>query len=275
VNRSRPDREEPPGEERMGRPARLGPLLVVLSLVAGCSLPRVDASIRTGGMDIDGDVTAGAGPAVGRTSASRLGLDREAVVQPRIDADWGGLHAWIDGLVVSYPGTGSAEGEITSGGRTLRGGVETRTEADLGYLVGGLVYDVLSTDYLDVGVGVAAGFVTYDLDIEERFGTGGIVFDDWLPLAFPVLRLSTEIGPVRAFAEGGLVQLEYEDARYGFGTFEIAGMYRLFGEAEGLQGYATLGYRHLFLDYDEDIGDGDVELELSMFGPYVGFTLSF
>jgi hypothetical protein len=255
--------------------AGLIPLAMLLVLAAGCSMPRFDASLRAGGMEIDGDVTGSAGPAEARTTANRLGLDREAVVQPRVDADWGAWHAWIDGFVVSFSGHGSAEGEISRGGNTIAAGVDTRTDVDIGYLVGGLTFDIFPTDYLDIGVGVAGGLVTYDFEIEERSGAGRVVFDDWLPLAYPVVRLASEIGPVRAFAEGGLMRLEYDDAHYDFGIFEVAAMYRVFGEDEAIQGYATLGYRYLYFDYDYDFSVGGAELDVTLSGPYAGFTMSF
>ncbi|MHC4521495.1 MAG: hypothetical protein ACYTAS_23120 [Planctomycetota bacterium] len=129
-------------------------LIGVSTLQAG---PRVKPGVRVGQLDIGGQFGAisDAGVASASSSASALGLDAEAILQPHVDLDWTRWHLWLTGFHAEYSGSGTAQATIDLGGRPpITAGTPVGTDADFTYVTGNVVYDILPTDLVDLGLGL-------------------------------------------------------------------------------------------------------------------------
>ena len=114
----------------------------------------------------------------------------------------------------------------------------------------------------------------YEIGLDEGGGVS-TEWSSWLPIAYPMLTLSSQLGPVRLYGEGGAIRLSVDSGDYAFAQFDLGAGYRLFGEGERLQGILSLGYRYLFFDHERDLHAGEATIDATVAGPYLGFTLVF
>lgn len=257
---------------------RLLPLAVVLAaLVAGCGLPRATASARVAYLDIDGDVAVSdrSGAAGASSSASDLGLDEEVVFMPRVDVDWGSFHASVNGFTVDYSGDGEATARISFGDSTIEQGTDVETDASFDYLVGTFVVDILPLPEVEFGIGLGVGFLSYDLAFAAKDVRAEVSVDDTVPFGYLAARLATQIGPVRLRGTVGGISVEFDDDDVNFLEFDVSGSLRVFGDDDLLEGYVTLGYRYLDLDYTWKPSDGRLDADVTLLGPYIGLEISF
>ncbi len=261
---------------------RLGGLTVVLVLTAllgACSTPHVTPAARGGLMFIDGDVGVGdSGGRVGaRSSADDLGLDEEFTFQPKVDLDWGGIHASVNATWLDYSGDGTAEGEIRFGGNVISADTDVRTDLKADLYEAYIVFDILPLgDVIDLGIGAGGGAIYYEVEFESRDASARVHLDDWLPLGFVMVRVAADLGALKLLGTASGVTFDIDDDDATFFEADLSGRYRLFGEDGPVEGHLILGFRYLYLDYEWSPSSGTLHIDnLSVYGPYLGVDIRF
>jgi hypothetical protein len=252
-------------------------LIAMAGLIMGCGIPTVSPMIRVGEMDIDGDFNVlGGGGVVGASSdANSLGLEEETVLQPRVDVDWGNLHLVGSAIQAEYDGSGIVEGTLSLGGITIPVGTAVESDLDFDLYTGHLIYDLLPIDFLfDVGVGVGAGYLEYDVAVQSAASTARISTNSDLPFGFLTARVSREIGRFEVVGMLSGLSFEFEDDDLSFYDLDAFAGFHLFGEGR-IQGTVIAGYRALGIDFEWEDEGRDIDADAKFQGPYVGFKLRF
>ena len=250
-------------------------LIDVSTLQAG---PRVKPGLRVGQLDIGGQFGAisDAGAASVSSSASALGLEAETIFQPHVDLDWTRWHLWLTGFQAEYSGSGTAEATIDLGGRPpITAGTPVQTDADFTYLTGNVIYDILPTDLVNIGLGLGGGLVGYDLAFQSEISPLRVTTSETLPFAFPLARLAKEIGPLTLLGSVGGLAVDFSGYDIAYLNYDISVNYRIFGADDKMQGHVTVGYQYLEVDYEHEDESGRVIIDVALDGPYVGLALSF
>ena len=148
--------------------------LVTLLLVA-CSAPkRYEATVRGGALELTGDLALKSERV--SAGAADLSLGRDFVPEARLESVWDRTHTWIAGIAGTYSDTIPLSAQIEVGnGKVLERGNPIDTDFQFMLLTAGFSYDLLQTEYFDVGLGLAAGVFRYRVRVEDQ-GTGGAAF---------------------------------------------------------------------------------------------------
>lgn len=252
-------------------------IVFVLLVLTGCEAPRVSPMIRVGTLDVDGDVdfTAGTGVQVNSsTSADDLGLDAETIVNPRIDVDWDDLHLSAEGFQMEYEGDGILNGAVSWGNITINALTPVTSRWDLEMCRSHLTYDILSWDYLDIGVGGGGGLLKYDVEIRSKLADAWVGTDHDMPFGFLTLRAASEMEDFEALALVSGLGVSLEDEELSYLDAELNMGYRVF-EADNCDGTVLVGYRFINLQYEYEQARRNVELNADFSGPFVGFRIRF
>jgi hypothetical protein len=240
--------------------------------------PRVKATFQAALLDIDGDfgVLPNSNIITLTSDANALGLKEETVFQPRLDFDWKDWHLWLIGFQADYSGSGTLEAKVQIGSfPPITRGTPVRTDAGFKYLAANVVYDVLLTDFIDIGLGLGGGLVNYELAFKSQLSSVRVAFDDTLPFVFPLVRIVKEIGNFGlAGTIGGIaIVLGAHDINYL--QMDVGISYRVFDQDEKLQGNVILGYQYFEMDYVYEGQSSVGVIDVILSGPYLGFALSF
>jgi hypothetical protein len=256
--------------------------LTLALLLTGASAlhaaPRITPGLRVSILDIDGQFGAiGSGGVLDLgSSASALGLDSETIFQPQVDFDWKKWHLWLIGFKADYSGSGTAEANIQLGNLPpITAGTPVRTDAGFSYITANLIYDIIPTDVVEVGLGLGGGLVDYDLAFQSELSPLRIATDSTLPFAFPILRIAKAFGRFGLLGTIGGIAVNYSGNDISYLQADVSASYRLFGEEKKLQGLVTLGYQYFRMDYEYEDQGGTGIIDVTLEGPYLGFFLSF
>jgi hypothetical protein len=249
--------------------------LALLALaVLGCTTPEVGLVPRVGNLDIEGDfgTSIGSGVLVSKTSASSLGLDDETAFQPRIDLDWTDLHLSVNATNVEYSGDGVVQRTLNLPGLQLTGGTPVSTDWEFGLYTASLVYDIIPTEAIDIGVGAGVGWLDYDITAESSSARSST--DDNLPFAYLTARIAKEIGRFAFLAQLSGAGVEWDDEDLSYYEFDLSAAFSLF-ETKKTEGSVLVGYRLIGVDYEWEDGGSKIEADAEFDGPYIGFMLRF
>jgi len=252
-------------------------MTIILLTAVGCSAPQISPSVRVGTLNIDGDLDFKAGAGVQlttSTTADDLGLDYDTVVHPRVDLDWEKLHLSAEGFQLDYDGDGVLNNSLSWKGHTIAAQSPVASQWELGFYRAHLTYDLISSEFLNLGIGGGAGMIYYDLEISSKATSARASADSNMPFGFLTLRAATEIADfdAQALISGLGVSLENEEISYFDAEMNIG--YRLFA-AESLEGRLKVGYRFINVQYEFEDAGRDVELDVDFTGPFIEFCVTF
>jgi len=261
---------------------RIPSVLLLASLAfaaAACATPpQLRLIPRVTRFEVDGDFGAAdsGGSISSKSDASALGLDDEDAITPQIELDFAAFHISAHHTGASFRGDGRTESTLRFRGEEIAADSEVRSEFDVALLAADIVYDVVQTNVVDVGVGVGAGAFTYDLSVRTTSGPDASVeSDETVPIGYLVVRVGTAPGAGLRFvgyARGLTGTLQDDEATY----LDLDGRLSLDIWSVGPASFAVCGgYRYILVDYKHDGSDGKLEIDVSISGPYVGIEIVF
>ena len=251
-------------------------VVAVCLCLSACGSPAFRAELRGGSLDISGDVgvTVGSGRAGAGSSAAALGLDAETYVEPIVSLDWEDWHVTLRGFDIDYSGTGTAQAAIDFGpGPGIMGSEPVATDVGLVLVTTNAVYDFISTDTFDFGMGIGLGWLDYDFKTESLTDGESLGTDDYLPFAFPTLRAVGNIDRLELGLLASAIVWDYEDEELSYYDVEALAGYRLF--EDGVDGSLSIGWRFLGVDYEYSDRGSRVFVDAGFNGPFVSFAVRF
>ncbi len=249
-------------------------IILGLALVAGCVAPTISTRQRIGALSIDGDVGVSTTGGGATSSADGLGFERDdEVFQPRFDIDWAGTHLALNVFQSRHAGNGIAESDLNlvPGGDTIFAGDLVRSDLDLMLSTLALTFDVVPTDFVDVGIGIGLGAFEYDAFLEAPLTGSVISSDETFPIGFVATRGVVRLGKLAFEADVNVLEYSYDDDDLRYLDLDLALAYRFFVQVGFAE--AVIGYRLLSTDLSYDDGDGEVDADLDYDGVYLGFTV--
>ena len=250
-------------------------ILALLLLSAGCSTPRVWTTQRFGPVAINGDVGISSGAVSGTTSASGLGLDtNRAAWSPRVDAEFLGLHLNASNLNTDHSGQGIAEANIEFGGFTIPVNTPVRSALKLDMTTVALTFDFIPTSFLDVGVGVGAGTIKYNIDIQDLANAANRVqSNESSPMAFLAARGASTLGDFRLSLDVAWIDLNIDNTEVRFLDTDAAVAWTFFrGVGVGF-GELVAGYRIIDAAFAFQDNNSNVDANLGFSGAYLGVSI--
>lgn len=251
-------------------------LSLLASLTAGCAIPSVDVAPRYGYMDVDGSYsllnTNNAGSSFG-TSAdlNTAGIDKDdSYLGARIDLDLGMPVLTLTTQTTNHGGDGTLNAVLDP--FVINEAVTTNL--DLGIHSLAMTWDIIPTDYVDIGIGLGVTVIDLDASITDSGGTS-ITADETIPIPVLAIRARVELGDFRFAALMSGIDLDLGTDEASFYDFDLMAEYHLLGGDSRLSGSIGLGYRHTTLDFAYEDGGDDIDVEMDLDGPYIAFVLTF
>ena len=158
---------------------------------------------------------------------------------------------------------------------TITAGTPVRTDADFTYVTANLIYDIIPTDAVEIGLGLGGGLVDYDLAFQSEVSPLRVATESTLPFAFPMFRIAKAFGRFGLLGTIGGIAVNFSGNDISYLQADLSASYRIFGEDEKLQGHVTLGYQYFRVDYEYGDQGGTTIINVTLEGPYFGFLLSF
>jgi hypothetical protein len=254
-------------------------LLVLAAGLGACAAPKVAVEARYMSLEIEGDLAAedmAAGVSTA-TELEALGLTgSDETFGARVDIDLGSPHFTFYGLQAAFAGTGTTTAEIDLGGGNVIGAdVDVDTEFDFAGYTGMLTFDLVPSDFVEVGIGIAVMLVELEFTLQEVGGPNSIESEESLPVPLGALRAGFDIGPFELDTSIAAIDLDIDEGELSIMDIDLAARYHLFGGDERAAGFIVLGYHSLELEAQYEDGTSDVDINFLIEGPYVGFRLAF
>ena len=248
--------------------------LILLALTASCSAPRVWTTQRIGPVDISGDLAMNVAGASGSTSANQLGLeDDKSAWSPRVDFDFAGLHINLNRLASEHSGNGSTEDTLTLDSGVIAPGRSVRSELDLEMTTAAVTFDFIPTSLVDVGIGLGAGTLEYDIEIQDTMlPAGRVQSNEEAPMGFVAGRVASELGDFLLSLDVAWIKVELDDDELLFVDYDAALAWTFFSVGPGF-GQLVLGYRLTQAELEFEDGNSTVDANLDFKGAYVGLSL--
>jgi hypothetical protein len=246
------------------------------ALVPACIAPAVDVVPAGGVYSLEGDVGATESGSVVTSDVESLGLDGEEMgLQPRVDLRWTGMRLSIQALAADFSGDGVTEGTIEIGGKTIP--VDARVHTDLGLadLKSTLTWDLVPSDVVELGLGVGIAVLAVDLHMVETNGPGEIDTERSIPVPLAAGRFGLHLGRLGMYAELGYMDISVTEGDLELAEYELGASVDLFGGGSHAAGRLVGGWRGLHTDALIEDDETNVDADLTMAGPFVGFLLTF
>lgn len=253
-------------------------LACTLALLTSCALPSIDVTPRYGQLNVEGDIGAStSGTALFQNDVDQIGIeDEKGYPGLRLDLDVGAPHIIFTGQNTVHDGDGVLSQDITIDGTTITAGTAVDTDFDLGIYSALVLFDLVPTEIVDVGLGFGITLVDLDLEVADTMSANTVESDETLPIPVLAAQVSTEI--TERFELAGLISgfaINIDDADVTYLDADIFARWAVFGGDERGRGSLVLGYRWTNLDVEYDDDSDVVEADLTFSGPYLGFQLSF
>lgn len=251
-------------------------LLLTIALAPGCTnsdpLVRVDAALFTpafhGDVGLESTTTTDV-TKVGITSDLNLG-DTDHVPYLRGELDLGPFNVSMSGFKTSQEGTGT----VTADFGDITAGSTVDTSIDLMLLEGRAVWDFVDMDMVKLGIGLAAEWVDFQLDMDEQaFGlTESIDVSQVVPLVAAHGAFAIDLPhfpPVRLDLNAAGITLNYADLD---GTmFDVDAMLRADFDHVG----CFVGYRYVLIQSDGSVDDQAIDADVALSGWLAGLSVRF
>ena len=253
-------------------------LVLVLALLAtGCAVPQLSATPRYAYVSLEGDLlardTTNLGTAVTSSDLESMGLDEsEGAPGGRIDFKWGSPHLIVQGIEAEFSGTGTATGTLTSNGVTISGGLPVATDFDYSSVSGLLVFDVIPTKTVDLGLGFGVNMLDVDFTLTQ--GANVITTDESLPVPVLAANGSVQVGDLELGLLLSGLSISVDDGEGTILDADASLRWRWFGGKNHARTSFILGWRQTDLDIEYDDGADDFEADIEMSGPYFGIQIT-
>jgi hypothetical protein len=150
--------------------------------------------------------------------------------------------------------------------------VDSRVELDT--LDGALLFDLFPGDTVELALGVGATYLDVDLRFTQVGTTTTVATEEALPVPMVAGLASVWLGPVEVSAFAGGFSYALDGDEITFLDADLFARWALFGGQKRLRGSLVVGYRHTSLDLSYEDDDDEVDIDLTVDGPYVGLALS-
>lgn len=249
-------------------------LLALSGLATGCALPTLEIQPRYAQLAIDGHAGFEDGGTGGSADLEQAGLDDDGAIGARADFKFGAPHLVAMGQLPSYSGTGTLDVTVSDGTNTITVGSDVDTELDLGMYDAALLFDLFPGDTVEIAVGIGAAYLDLDTTFTEVGTSTQVSSQESLPVPMVAAAVSFWVGPVELSAFAGGLSLSYQGDDVTFLDADLFARWKLFGGSELLRGSLVVGYRHTGIDLQYEDDGTNVDIDLSISGPYVGFEVS-
>lgn len=256
-------------------PARVLALGLPALAALGCAAPTLSTRQRLGVLSISGDVKVSTDGGGAASSAEGLGFDRDgSVYEPRVDVEWGGAHLAFDWFASQHSGEGTAESDLQldPGGDTIFAGDQVSSDLDLSLAKLAFTFDLVPTDFVDVGLGFGLGAFSYDAVIEAPMTSARIASDESFPIAFLAGRGAVRLGDFAVELDVGALHFAYQGDRLAFLDVDAAVSWRFWSRGPAFADLAV-GYRALGTDLRYGDQGGVVEADVDYAGGWIGLGL--
>ena len=248
---------------------------VTVLLATGCAIPSVDVAPRYGIMNLDGtygleNADSAGDPTVAPADLSTAGLDTDnGYIGAKIELDLGVPVFTLSTQSTKHGGDGTLS--ATVGAIFVTSPVATNLDLGLHTLL--LTWDVVPTDYVDIGIGLGATVI--DLDASIAGAGEEETADETIPVPVLGIRARVELGDFRFSALLSGMSLDLGSDKANFYDIDVLAEYHLFGGDDRLGGSIGLGYRSTVLDFEYEDGGDSIDVEVDLNGPYVAMVFSF
>jgi hypothetical protein len=251
-------------------------LLLLSGLATSCAIPSLEVAPRYAQLSLDGHAGLETGGIGGSADLDQAGLDdSDGTVGARVDLKFGAPHLVVMGQLPSYRGRGDLDVTVSDGTNTIMGGTQVDSQIDLAMYDAALLFDLFPGDTIEIAIGFGAAYLDVDLAFTEVGGSmTEVSSQESLPVPMLAAGASVWIGPVEVSAFAGGLSLSYGGDEITYLDADVNARWKLFGGSELLRGSLVLGYRHTGLDLQYEDSSSNVDVDLAVSGPYVGFELS-
>ncbi len=252
--------------------------LLIIMFLSGCMTPRTTLLPRGSRLGIAGDVAVSAQgeKATAASTAEDLGLSAERIFLPRIDFDWDRFHASAELFHTDYTGLGRAKGDLSFGNAEVAPSVPLETEASFDYVIGSMLYDFYVNGTFRLGAGIGAGMTAYDLYFKQITPPPlELALDDRLPFGYLTVRAYRDFGFADLLATASGLAYSSQTSDIDYLEFEGRAGIPLFDGGKWGAGSALVGYRYHQLKFIWTPPEGTLDLDLDLYGPYVGLGYTF
>lgn len=245
--------------------------LLVLASMAACSAPSIRATPELAFTKLSGDFAASSGSVSASNDFSDLGVtDRESHFGARVDLKWGSPHLTFSFAQVDLSGDGTTTAQLENDGVTIPIGANVATDVELTQGQAIVTFDVLPTDAFELGIGLGIEALHIKGNITES-GTGNsIETDETAPIPVVAARAGVGLGPVDVSLLAAGMQLDIGDDDVTFLDLDLQASVGIFSHGE-----LVVGYRRWKADVEYQDGGDQIEADLTLDGPYIGFSFSF
>lgn len=247
--------------------------LVLLPLVsmAACSAPQIRATPELAFTKLSGDFAASSGAVSASNDFSDLGItDRESDFGARVDLKWGSPHLTFSFAQADLSGDGTTTAQLENDGVVIAAGANVATDVKLTHGQAVVTFDVLPTDAFELGLGLGIEALHIKGDITES-GTGNSIdTDETAPIPVVAARAGVGLGPVDVSLLATGMQLKINDDDVTFLDLDLQASVGVFSHGE-----LVVGYRRWKADVEYKDGSDQIEADLTLDGPYIGFSFSF
>ncbi|MEQ1895619.1 MAG: hypothetical protein ABL998_24025 [Planctomycetota bacterium] len=251
------------------------PLALLCSLAcASCALPSLDVQPRYASLSIEGQAGFSSGGTGAAADVEDAGLDDDSTVGGRLDFKFGAPHLVLLAQAPRFEGDGTLDVSVSDGTNTISAGANVASKIDLEMYDAALLFDLIPGDTIEVALGFGVAYLDMALRFEED-GTGTTVAsDEAAPVPLLAAGASVWIGPVEVTGFAGGVRYELDGDEINYLDLDAYARWKLFGGSHRLRGSLVGGYRLTQMDVEYDDGASNVDVDLTIQGPYVGLQVS-
>lgn len=246
--------------------------------VAGCVAPQTTLLPRESYTGIGGEVSVNAQreKAGAASTADDLGLSADGIFMPEVELDWRRWHASAEFFRTSYAGRGRASGALSFGDVALSPAVLLETKASFDYAIAAGLYDFYVRGNTRFAAGLGAGVAAYDLYFRQVSPPPlELAFDDRLPFGYLTIRVAHDFGDVGLWIAASGLAYSSKTSDIDYVEFEGRGDFPLFRVGRSGVGHGVIGFRYHRLQYVWTPPEGTLDLDLDLYGPYLGLGYTF
>ena len=247
-------------------------LILVASVSLASCMPHARAYVGASFMKAQGDVALqnaannlNLGQA--RNSLETLGADdRSGSAYLRAEADWGPNRVRLSG----FGATPSGDGTLSQPFGDLAANTAVHSQLDYANVSGAYTWDVVPTDLVRVGLGVQAGFHTFDLRVEDRSSIAFESLNADLMLPMPCVDAELDLGSFSFCANLGAFEIDMGDAD---GQYFDAEAFARWEPVMGLEFVG--GWRSLSFDANGDADGRAFDADFDIAGWFLAGGITF
>lgn len=252
------------------------PILFLVITASSCSLPQLELIPRFQQFDIDGEFAADSSGISGANDLADLGIDDDPIeFAPRLDFSAGPLDFTADYFSVDYSGTGDVEIPIEFNGQQFTLGAAVDSELSLELTRATVTWDLIPTDFIDVGLGFGGAFTRARATFSEP---GGLVppatTEEEAPFPYIAARARVALAGLSVELLAGYLQVEYDNIDASYLDLDLLARWAIIGGSEHLALSVLLGYRYVDLDLQYVDNGDNVQIDAELQGPYAGLSLT-